>query len=101
MKLQLDTTKKTLKLEGEVVISELIEALEKMFPDKEWKKYKLITETQINNFTYPVYLPVQKPYYYWENPWYVSCQTTNNTKNLTDSSDYTLKDGIYNVEITA
>jgi hypothetical protein len=66
MKLQIDTINKTIKFEGDVVISELIETLKKMFPKDEWKEFLLNAETKIINWTQPTYIPTYPSYPY---PW--------------------------------
>ena len=40
MKLQIDTTNKTVKVEGTVPLTELIETIKKLLPN-DWKKYSL------------------------------------------------------------
>ena len=42
MKIQLDTTLKTIKLESDVKISDLIKILKKLLPDGEWKTFTLL-----------------------------------------------------------
>lgn len=41
MKIQLDTVAKTIKVDGDVKFAELIEALEKLLPQGEWKEFTL------------------------------------------------------------
>lgn len=43
MKIQLDTTNKTIKVEESVKLQELTDALEKLLPNGEWKEFKLET----------------------------------------------------------
>lgn len=94
MKLQIDTEKKTIKLENDILLEKLISGLNKMFPNKEWKKFTLETNTTITHFPsqtiikqYPVY--PSRPF--WEYPWI--------TYDSTSAKDYSLKSGIYDVEI--
>jgi len=54
MKLQLDTKLKTIKIEDDVLLSELIEMLEKLLPQNEWKTFKIQTSVTINNWNNPV-----------------------------------------------
>ncbi len=83
MKLQINTTEKTIKIEESVNLGELIEALKNMLPD--WKKYSLETNATINWIS-PTYIDIKpwwwvsRPDYPWitygtgtaENPEYVS-----------------------------
>jgi hypothetical protein len=62
MKLQLDTENKTIKLEKDVVLSNLIETLEKLLPHGEWKEFTLETNTVIHQWSNPVVLPSVIPY---------------------------------------
>jgi len=54
MKIQLDTTAKTIKVEQAVNFGELVEVLDKMLPDGEWKTYKLEANTVIQNWGNPI-----------------------------------------------
>lgn len=91
MKLQLDTTTKTIKIEADVVLSELMELLDKILPG-EWKKYTLQTNTTITNWSYPLiikeYIKEQKTY-----PWY-----GDNNRFYCSTSNTQLKTGTYNIE---
>ena len=94
MKIQLDTENKTIKIEETVLLSELTEALEKLLPKGEWKKFTLETNTVIQNWQAPIVIKeyVDKyPYY----PWFV----TNNTGVDCISGDHLqLNSGTYNVQ---
>lgn len=91
MKLQLDTVDKTIKIEADIVLSELTETLEKLLPKGEWKKFTLQTNTIINNWNSPV---VIEKYYPRTYPWYVGVQYLAGGNNNTIS----LKSGTYNVQ---
>jgi hypothetical protein len=85
MKIQLDTTNKTVKIEENVKVSKLIATLKKLLPE-DWKEFTLETHTTINNWGSPYIIkeyPVC-PTYPWY-PWY--CSSTNS-----------LNSGVYNVE---
>jgi len=88
MKIQIDTKVKTLKVEDDINLNELIEGVKLLFPHGEWKEYKLLTNVIINNWHEPIvinpikvepYIPVQ-PY-----PW-------------TSPVIYSTGSGVYNVE---
>jgi hypothetical protein len=108
MKLQLDTTAKTIKVEGTVNLNELFIALKKLLPEGLWKQFSIESNTTIV-WTEPVKVYPFYPYWPWWNPqptiMYGSTGTTTpagNNNNLTLSSGeitYALNQGTYNVEI--
>ena len=85
MKIQLDTTAKTVKVEGSVKLSELIETLDKILPGI-WKEFTLEANTTIINWSNPIYVtqPKYEPYWYKDK---VTCQ-----------DDKMLCGGTYNIE---
>lgn len=116
MKIQLDTTSKTIKIEENVLLSKLITTLNGLLPNKEWKKYTLETNTTITHWTAPYIIkeiPVYPRPYYPSYPWYYL--STGDTSGLmkankitaeykSDNSlmakaDYSLKAGVFNVEV--
>jgi len=118
MKIQLDTTTKTIKVEGIVSLLELVETLERLLPNGVWKSFSLecgstiIWSTpQIVPFIYPTW-----PYYpWWTIPGTVTgdvigyatgggVTTPEGTQyTLTnvngENGTYTLAQGTYNIEI--
>jgi len=84
MKLQIDTENKTIKVEQNVLFSDLLKVLNKLLP-KEWKNYTLET-----NSTWYWYNPIP---YYPSRPWtigepfYTTCDSGNTTTS------------VYNVEV--
>ncbi len=109
MKIQLDTENKTMKLEKEVVLSKLIETLEKLLPNGEWKEFTLETNTVIHQWSNPVVIPSVIPYPvptyprpYW--PWYSSTRLESNRHpaeyevSAGMNSTMMLKKGVYNIE---
>lgn len=108
MKIQLDTTNKTIKVEESVNLQELTDALEKLLPNGEWKQFKLETNTIITNWGAPIVIRERSWPYWWNSPWY----STGNTFISTNGSDlqhqqyYTsnngdnpgLNQGVYNIE---
>ena len=98
MKIQLDTTKKTIKLDESVKLSELVEKLEELLPNGKWKEFSL-EQNAITEWTHPIiwkeYYPINwKEYYpikpYWETPWF---------SKTTTSSQCELKSGTYNIQL--
>ena len=105
MKLQLDTTNKTIKVEGLVNLNELFEALKKLLPQGEWKEFSLEANTTIvwtnpitiQPWVYP-YLPA---YPWWGSPivTYGTSKTAIYDGNSSDNVQYSLNQGVYNVQV--
>lgn len=106
MKIQLDTTNKTIKVEESVSLKELTEALEKLLPNGEWKEFKLETKTVIQSWSAPIIIRERTWPHWWNSPWY---STGNHLYNSGDSQlqqTYTssnganpgLNQGVYNIE---
>jgi len=103
MKLQLDTTVKTVKVEGDIKISALIATMKDLFPT-EWESFTLQTNVTINNWNSPIYIEKYPQPYIPHYPWY--CNTTsadyrvrNNSLSMKSvNEDNSLKSGIFNVE---
>ena len=109
MKLQLDTTNLLIKIEESVNLGELVDLLEKLLPDSEWKKFKLetnpiinwINPIKINPFVTPYPYPwTTNPYPYpstnpWENP------SPNRYPEITymKNDNSNLNSGTYNIEL--
>lgn len=76
MKMQIDTTAKTIKIEGAVKLSVLFDQLQKFFPGGEWEDYDLQTNTVINNWASPIIINKPYPYPWTGGPFYVGGTTT-------------------------
>lgn len=63
MKIQIDTTAKTIKIGQNVKFSELIPALDALFPNDGWKEYELQTEHITQNINPVIVRP------WWSNPY--------------------------------
>ena len=108
MKIQLDTTKKTIKVEESVSLLELTDALEKLLPNGEWKEFKLETHTVIQNWSAPIVIR-ERPYPYWSQPWYqptiggstikVTSASELSSKQTYGTGTPMLNRGVYNVEV--
>ena len=99
MRLQIDTILKTIKLENNIKIRELIENLKNLLPN-DWMDFTLETNVTIG-WTNPVYV---RDYPYWgDYPWYHT--TSPNYGEVTggnykcEKDQYQLNAGSYNVEI--
>lgn len=96
MKLQLDTTNKTIKIEEQVNLKELFELLENILPNGVWKEFKLECNTTIQ-WTNPITIYPYRPYIgpWWEtNP---PLYGTDGTNTLI-GNQATLVQGTYNLE---
>lgn len=110
MKLQLDTQSKTIKVESNVKLSELVETLDRLFPKGEWKQFTLETNT-----TWQWYSPtVVKQFVPDCYPRYTVCggveyKTNGISDLLGNKKDFptqqvgacfssSLKTGVYNIE---
>lgn len=97
MKLQLDTTNKTVKVEGSVNLEALFETLHKLLPQEEWKGFSLEANTTIE-WTNPIVVPIYPRYPYNPYPWWNP--TYPNIIYGTTGQGYTLNQGTYNIELT-
>lgn len=98
MKLQLDTTNKTIKIEELVNLGELTETLEKILPNGLWKEFKLdtnVTVTWGSPIVVKEYLPYKNPYAPF--PWIT--YGTGITSEEFEASNYKLTNGTYNIEV--
>ena len=98
MNLQLDTTNKTVKVEENVKVIDLINLLKKMLPN-DWEHFTLQTHTEITYWRDPIIIkePYYEPYKY---PWYVngSIDKQYMLEATKTTAEYSLKPGLYNVE---
>lgn len=93
MRIQLDTTNKTIKLENSVSLKEFFSKIKKLLPNNEWQQFTLETNTTITYWSNPIVIERTYPRWEWEpykSPWYVSSSGVK--------ADYSLKAGTYNVE---
>lgn len=101
MKLQIDTKSKTIKLEDSVRVSEFIDTLKKLFPNNEWKEFKLETQTTINNWNNPVIIR-ETPWR--EYPWYISTTPRyevtmgTNERTIGNNKEPRMQLGTFNIE---
>jgi hypothetical protein len=96
MRLQLDTERKTIKLDEDVQLDKLIDLLEKLLPKGEWKKFKLETNVTIKTwYDFPV---IKYDHYHPRWDWYTS-STLKAVSTTADMKDTQLKSGVFNVEL--
>ena len=91
MRIQLDTNEKTIRVEESVNLDEFMKAVKKLFPNNEWKEYRLETNTIIN-WTYPIVYEPYRVYPWWE---YIPGTVMYNTADANIVSNQ----GVYCVEI--
>lgn len=84
MKIQLDTTNKSIKIEEKINLKELMETLEKLLPNELWKEFTIETVT-ITNLNIPQII-VQKQFINPWNPPYITYQADNSTPLLEDGN---------------
>jgi len=96
MYIQIETVSKTIKLAETVNFKDLLEVLDKLFPNKEWLEYKLETNTIINNWSNPtiIYRDRYWPTYPWNQP-----TITWATSNGNVLETFTASQGTYNLSI--
>jgi hypothetical protein len=91
MRLQIDTENKTIKIEKSINFDELFKNLKKLFPNNEWKEYKLETNTEITYWTSPIYVqnyPIATPYPWWK-PAEIICGGGDTSDNYSSPGNYT------------
>jgi hypothetical protein len=103
MKIQLDTDAKTIKIEGNVTIGDFIKKIKLLLPD-DWQKYKLETNTVIQQWASPIIIrnwPIRP----WTQPWWgVGAGTTigggfNHATNSATPREVPQLKGTYNLEL--
>jgi hypothetical protein len=91
MKISIDTDAKTIELEAEATLTEIIEFLKNTFKNEEWKDYKLVgTKTVFQYYPYYPYYPYYSIEYKVE-PFY-SPNTTGVSPNTAGYSVTTVPD---------
>jgi len=110
MKLQLDTAKKTVRIENDIKLSQLIKTLKALLPN-DWKEFTLRTNTTISQWINPTIIKKYPIYPAWPSyPWYGGSSITYFGSNLTTAGNQAsymntvkdtkceLKSGVFNVE---
>lgn len=102
MKLQIDTEKKTFKLESSQNLGEFIDKIQAMFPD--WKEYKLETNVTINWSSAPTIIYRDRyPYWPYNSPPRIRYDLTVGSSSITDDPSILIgsstTDTVYNAEI--
>jgi len=97
MKIQLDTTEKTIKIEEKVNLGEFIDALEKLLPVGLWRTFTIEVQV-ITNWSNPIIIrdhvwPDWRHPLYPQYPWITYCATGDNIQQQQQ-----LQSGNYNIE---
>jgi len=79
MKIEIDTKAKTIEVKEQIVLSELVDQLERLMPDGKWKEYKLMQTTNSAPITIWSGTSLVEPLRYYEptnpyNPFTVTCE---------------------------
>ena len=115
MKIQLDTSQKTITVEQDINMLELLQAVKKLLPN-DWKEFTLQTHTTINNWNSPTIIHERYPHWHdydWQKlPWYTTTgindnEFTDSMKNVLKADmkvssmghDAKLENGIFNIEV--
>ncbi len=93
IKIQLDTDKKTLKIEEAVKLTKLMAIVKRLLPNGEWQDFTLLTNTTIEHWNAPIVFKEFWPtpvHPWWQQPWYGQTVTGYNysTHSLTDPDKY-------------
>ena len=91
MKLQIDTENKTIKVDQNVLFSDLLKVLNKLLP-KEWKNYTLESNTTIYSW-YPHYT------YYYPTIEPIKWELTNGSVTCDGRVQGETTTSVYNVEV--
>lgn len=96
MKLQIDTSAKTIKLEESIKLDTLINALNEMFPNNGWREFTLLTNITIEWKNIPIIIQPSYPYRY---PWYQPYYGTMGEH--IETPEYKLTQGVFDIEINS
>ena len=78
MRIQIDTTNKTVRIEEQVKLPELFSLLKKMLPNDEWKAYSL-EQAAITYWANPITWPYAQPFYNDPNVFKINCTSDTQT----------------------
>lgn len=98
MKVQLDSETKVIKVEGAPKFAELVDFLEKILPNGEWKEYSIETNTVINNWGNPYIIEKYYPYNY-QPYWYYHPYPTITCSSKTAQGISTTRATITNFQV--
>lgn len=96
MKIQIDTSAKTIKLEQSAKITEILSVVKKLLPN-DWKEYSLEAVTIINNWQNPVIIPYWPYYPYQPINVFTTC---GDGMTFTNDNTCAINSTVCNYEIT-
>jgi hypothetical protein len=110
MRIQLDTVRKTIKIEEEVLMGEFMDKIKILFPNKTWREFKLISGViteWINPIIYPIYpvyptIPIYPDIPIWyQQPWIIctTSETIYQGGNVSSGITVDYKPGVYNIDL--
>jgi hypothetical protein len=106
LKIQLDTTKKTIKVDEDVKLSKFMSVIKRLLPHGEWMDFQLLTNTTIEHWSSPLVYRFYEPY--WTYPWWGSGGTigvynagTSATNLLGSSSITTTANAVNNLNMNS
>jgi hypothetical protein len=76
MKLTIDTTEKTVTVDSDTPLGEVIGMLKKLMPDGEWMEYKIVAGEQERTYVPYVPYPIQPEYPTWPTYPITTCRDT-------------------------
>jgi len=98
VKIKIDTDNKTISVEKDINLGRFIEALDKLFPNQQWKEFTLETGIEIkwsNPIVIEKIIPYHEPYY----PWWTGPIITYGTEHTTNPYTVHYNSGIYCVDV--
>lgn len=99
MKLQVNTEEKTIVLEESIELDKLFETVKKLFPENEWKKYKLEPKI-IQSWNNPIVIDRFPTYPLpWWNQFFYVTPPSSPTITYDSGDNTTYKNGVYNVNL--
>ena len=102
MKIQLDTTNMTIKIEEDINLGELYTMLDKMLPQKEWQSFKLLTNVKLEWVNPIVIHAWTNPYRYpWWQPLSPIVYPTQYDSNPCTITQLNLSQGTFNIDCHA
>lgn len=101
MKLQLDTTNKTIQIEQDVNLQEMFDLLERLLPDGLWKEFTLITHQNTMIINSPIVTPIIIDRYptYPTYPWITyDTNSANKSNNIKMDAKLVSDNAVYSIE---
>lgn len=100
MRLQLDTVAKTIKIEDDVNLNDLLALVKKLLPDNEWRKYSLSANVTIKSWSDPIII---HDHYYWPRlePIRIDPGITHPYEITCGNKSWSSATGVFNLDVRA